>query len=122
GAEEVVADVGARLDRIRLELAVGRGVHLVDQVFCANDLVAIGVLQEMTQRGLRVPGDLAILGYDDIDFAAAAAVPLSSIRQPREQLGHTAALMLLEEANEPAAHEHRQVIFQPDLVERASTR
>ncbi|MET7338401.1 LacI family DNA-binding transcriptional regulator [Nonomuraea sp. NPDC005650] len=91
-------------------------------VFCANDLVAIGVLQEMTQRGLRVPGDLAILGYDDIDFAAAAAVPLSSIRQPREQLGHTAALMLLEEANRPAGHEHRQVIFQPDLVERASTR
>ncbi|MFI7127135.1 LacI family DNA-binding transcriptional regulator [Nonomuraea sp. NPDC050153] len=91
-------------------------------VFCANDLVAIGVLQEMTQRGLRVPADLAILGYDDIDFAAAAAVPLSSIRQPREQLGHTAALMLLEEANRPAGHEHRQVIFQPDLVERASTR
>ncbi|MFI7642115.1 LacI family DNA-binding transcriptional regulator [Nonomuraea sp. NPDC049400] len=91
-------------------------------VFCANDLVAIGVLQEMTQRGLRVPDDLAILGYDDIDFAAAAAVPLSSIRQPREQLGHTAALMLLEEANEPDAHEHCQVIFQPDLVARASTR
>ncbi|MEV0238113.1 LacI family DNA-binding transcriptional regulator [Nonomuraea sp. NPDC050786] len=91
-------------------------------VFCANDLVAIGVLQEMTQRGLRVPADLAILGYDDIDFAAAAAVPLSSIRQPREELGHTAALMLLEEANEPDGHEHRQVIFQPDLIARASTR
>ncbi|MEV0389724.1 LacI family DNA-binding transcriptional regulator [Nonomuraea sp. NPDC050643] len=90
-------------------------------VFCANDLVAIGVLQEMTQRGLRVPADLAILGYDDIDFAAAAAVPLSSIRQPREQLGHTAALLLLEEANRPDGHEHRQVIFQPDLVARAST-
>lgn len=90
-------------------------------VFCANDLVAIGVLQEMTLRGLRVPADLAILGYDDIDFAAAAAVPLSSIRQPREQLGHTAALLLLEEANQPAGHEHRQVIFQPDLVARTST-
>ncbi|MFI7613609.1 LacI family DNA-binding transcriptional regulator [Nonomuraea terrae] len=90
-------------------------------VFCANDLVAIGVLQEMTQRGLRVPADLAILGYDDISFAAAAAVPLSSIRQPREQLGHTAAQLLLDEANHLAEHEHRQVIFQPDLVERAST-
>ncbi|MGP4097851.1 LacI family DNA-binding transcriptional regulator [Nonomuraea sp. KM90] len=90
-------------------------------VFCANDLVAIGVLQEMTLRGLRVPADLAILGYDDIDFAAAAAVPLSSIRQPREQLGHTAATLLLEEANQPAGHEHRQVIFQPDLMARTST-
>ncbi|GAA1673913.1 LacI family DNA-binding transcriptional regulator [Nonomuraea maheshkhaliensis] len=90
-------------------------------VFCANDLVAIGVLQEMTQRGLRVPEDLAIIGYDDIDFAAAAAVPLSSIRQPREQLGHTAAQLLLEEANEPAGHEHRLVVFQPDLIVRTST-
>lgn len=90
-------------------------------VFCANDLVAIGVLQEMTLRGLRVPADLAILGYDDIDFAAAAAVPLSSIRQPREQLGQTAATLLLEEANQAGDHEHRQVIFQPDLMARTST-
>ncbi|MGI5271542.1 LacI family DNA-binding transcriptional regulator [Nonomuraea sp. CA-218870] len=90
-------------------------------VFCANDLVAMGVLQELTQRGLRVPADVAILGYDDIDFAAAAAVPLSSIRQPRRQLGRTAALMLLEEVNSPDGHEHRHVVFQPDLVERVST-
>ncbi|MGW4798748.1 substrate-binding domain-containing protein, partial [Nonomuraea sp. NPDC004297] len=90
-------------------------------VFCANDLVAIGVLQEMTLRGLRVPADLAILGYDDIDFAAAAAVPLSSVRQPREQLGHTAATLLLDEAYGAGTHEHRQVIFQPELIARAST-
>ncbi|MFC4014285.1 LacI family DNA-binding transcriptional regulator [Nonomuraea purpurea] len=90
-------------------------------MFCANDLVALGALQELTQRGLRVPGDVAILGYDDIDYAAAAAVPLSSIRQPREQLGRTAALMLFEEADEFAGHEHRHVIFQPQLVERSST-
>jgi LacI family transcriptional regulator len=90
-------------------------------VFCANDLVALGVLQELTQRGLRVPGDVAILGYDDIDFAGAAAVPLSSIRQPRDQLGRTATQMLLEEAGKPVRHEHRHVIYQPDLVERTST-
>ena len=46
-----------------------------------------------------MPEDLAIVGYDDIDFAAAAAVPLSSVRQPREQLGRAAAELLLEEAN-----------------------
>jgi hypothetical protein len=45
------------------------------------------VLQELTGRGLRVPDDVAIVGYDDIEFAGAAAVPLSSVRQPREQLG-----------------------------------
>jgi LacI family transcriptional regulator len=90
-------------------------------VFCANDLVALGVLQELTQRGLRIPDDVAILGYDDIGFAAAAAVPLSSIRQPREQIGLTATLMLLEEAGQPTVHQHRHVVFQPELMERAST-
>src|SRR6266496_6227632 len=53
-------------------------------VFCANDLIALGLLQEMTLREIGVPADIAIVGYDDIEFAAAAAVPLSSVRQPRQ--------------------------------------
>ncbi|MER7332904.1 MULTISPECIES: LacI family DNA-binding transcriptional regulator [unclassified Micromonospora] len=90
-------------------------------VFCANDLVALGVLQEMTQRDLRVPDDVAIVGYDDIEFAAAAAVPLSSVRQPREQLGRTATQLLLDEVNDQGRHRHRHVVFQPELVVRASS-
>ena len=66
-------------------------------VFCANDLLALGVLQEMTARRIRVPESIALVGYDDIDFAAAAAVPLSSVRQPRHQLGRSAAQLLLDE-------------------------
>ncbi|MGN9840467.1 LacI family DNA-binding transcriptional regulator [Nonomuraea sp. H19] len=89
--------------------------------FCANDMMALGFLQAMATHGLRVPEDLAIIGYDDIDFAAAAAVPLSSIRQPRELLGRTAIDLLLEEVAEPEQHRHRQVIFQPDLVVRESS-
>ncbi|MEV0386158.1 LacI family DNA-binding transcriptional regulator [Nonomuraea sp. NPDC050643] len=89
--------------------------------FCANDMMALGFLQAMASHGLRVPDDLAIIGYDDIDFAAAAAVPLSSIRQPRELLGRTAIDLLLEEVAEPEQHRHRQVIFQPDLVIRESS-
>jgi LacI family transcriptional regulator len=90
-------------------------------VFCGNDLLAMGVLQEMTQRGLRVPQDIAIVGYDDIEFAAAAAVPLSSVRQPREQLGRTAAELLIDEIQSGRAHEHRHVLFQPELVVRTSS-
>jgi len=90
-------------------------------VFCANDLLALGVLQGLTTAGLRVPGDVALVGYDDIDFAAAAAVPLTSVRQPREQLGRTAALLLLEEADDDGRHEHRHVVFQPQLIVRQST-
>ncbi|HET6530540.1 MAG TPA: LacI family DNA-binding transcriptional regulator [Actinoplanes sp.] len=91
-------------------------------IFCANDLLALGVLQEVTARDLRVPHDVAIVGYDDIEFAGAAAVPLSSVRQPREQLGRTAAELLLEEAREGADHQHRHVVFQPELVVRESSR
>ena len=90
-------------------------------VFCSNDLIALGVLQEMTRNHIRVPEDISIVGYDDIDFAAAAAVPLTSVRQPRHQLGRTAARLLLDEAADDETHQHRQVIFEPELVVRQST-
>jgi LacI family transcriptional regulator len=90
-------------------------------VFCANDLVAFGLLQEMTERKIKVPTDIAIVGYDDIDFAAAAAVPLSSVRQPRQLIGRTAAQLLLEEATGRDGHQHRQVIFEPELEVRRSS-
>jgi LacI family transcriptional regulator len=87
--------------------------------FCANDLLALGFLQEMTRQGVEVPGRMAIVGYDDIEFAEAAAVPLTSVRQPRELLGRTATELLLEE--ELPGHVHRQAQFHPELVVRAST-
>jgi LacI family transcriptional regulator len=89
-------------------------------VFCVNDLVALGVLQALTREGLDVPGDVAIVGYDDIDFASAAAVPLTSIRQPRQQLGRAGAELLVEEA-QGGAHRHRRVVFGPELVVRDSS-
>jgi LacI family transcriptional regulator len=90
-------------------------------VFCANDLLALGVLQEMTARRIRVPESVALVGYDDIDFAAAAAVPLSSVRQPRHQLGRSAAQLLIAETLAEDTHEHRQVVFEPELVIRRSS-
>jgi LacI family transcriptional regulator len=90
-------------------------------IFCANDLLALGVLQEMTLHRIAVPEDIAIVGYDDVDFAAAAAVPLSSVRQPRHQLGRAAAQLLIEEALGDGTHRHRQVVFEPDLVIRRSS-
>jgi LacI family transcriptional regulator len=94
-------------------------------VFAANDLIAIGLLQGFTTAGLRVPDDMAIIGYDDIAFAAAAAVPLSSIRQPREDIGRKSAELLLSEmsaADDAAPHHHESIRFTPQLVARRSTR
>jgi LacI family transcriptional regulator len=120
------------LDTAALDVAEGRraGSRLAGlparrrptAVFCANDLLALGMLQEANLLGLRVPDDLAIVGYDDIEFAAAAAVPLTSVAQPRYLLGRAAAELLLDEAQRPEAHEHRQLLFAPELVARASTR
>jgi LacI family transcriptional regulator len=90
-------------------------------VFCANDLVALGLLQEVLQRGLRVPADLAIVGYDDISFAAAAIVPLTSVRQPSRLIGRTAVELLLREAGHDRSHQHEHVTFEPELVVRESS-
>ncbi len=88
--------------------------------FCANDLLALGLLQQLSTSGFAVPGDLAIVGYDDIEYASAAAVPLTSVRQPRQELGRRAAELVLDEAHDPD-HVHEQVVFTPELVARRST-
>jgi LacI family transcriptional regulator len=94
-----------------------------DAVFAANDLVAMGVLQALMMQGgdVDVPRDVALIGYDDIDFASAAVVPLSSIRQPSALIGQTALEILLEQAADPSTPP-RQVVFEPELVVRESTR
>jgi len=88
--------------------------------FCANDMLALGLLQQCVSLGLRVPQDVAIVGYDDIEFAAAAAVPLTSVHQPRRLLGRRATELLLDEYDNPE-HEHQQILFTPELVVRSST-
>lgn len=92
-----------------------------DAVFAANDLVALGVLQTLTLAGIRVPDDIAIVGYDDIDFAASAAIPLTSVRQPAQLLGSTAASLLLDVIADPDASDVRHLTLKPELVVRHST-
>jgi LacI family transcriptional regulator len=106
------------------ELALMSPPERPTAVFAANDLLAIGLLQGFVTHGLRVPQDIAIIGYDDIAFAAGAAVPLSSIRQPRRLLGRRAAELLfleVEALEQDLPHQHQQVEFLPELVVRRST-
>jgi LacI family transcriptional regulator len=110
--------------RAAADIAAMPDVERPTAVFAANDLLAIGLLQGFVTQGLRVPEDLAIVGYDDIAFAAAAAVPLSSIRQPRQELGRRAAELLFAEVaalEEERPHGHVQVQFAPELVVRRSS-
>jgi LacI family transcriptional regulator len=136
GAREVWEEAGLPADDLihlpTSTLSVGEGRSAGERLaglpsrrrptaaFCANDLVALGLLQQAIGAGLTVPADLAIVGFDDIEFAAAAAVPLTSVRQPRQELGRTAAALVLDEATNPQ-HEHQQAVFIPELIARAST-
>lgn len=91
-----------------------------DAIFAANDLLALGILQSLVAARVNVPGDISLIGFDDIPFAAAAAVPLSSVRQPSRMIGQTALRILLEEADDPSLIP-RQTVFRPELVVRRST-
>lgn len=94
----------------------------ITAAFCATDLLALGVMAELRDRGLSIPDDIALVGCDDIVYSVIAAVPLSSVRQPREQMGRTAAELLFQEIAHPRDHQHRQLVFEPELVVRASSR
>jgi LacI family transcriptional regulator, galactose operon repressor len=118
--EVAVASMTPRAGQEAAERLLARG-PLPDAIFCANDLLAMGVLRALLQAGVDVPGQVALIGYDDIEFTAAAAVPLSSIRQPTYQLGRIATELLLDECDNPTGHAHQQVMFQPELVVREST-
>ena len=134
GAREGLATAGApeltvlgtaattvREGRLAGERLLGlSGTRRPTAAFCANDLLALGLLQQVVASGLRVPHDLAIVGYDDIYFAGAAAVPLTSVRQPRHELGRRAAELVMDEAAN-SDHAHQQVVLLPELVARTST-
>ena len=90
-------------------------------VMCANDLLALGVLRGLAARGVRVPADLAVTGYDDLIFGSMLSPALTSVRQPAFELGVAAAELLLDEVRNPD-HRHREVRFEPELVVRTSSK
>jgi LacI family transcriptional regulator len=89
-------------------------------IMCANDLLALGVLRGLAAHGVPVPGEMAVVGYDDVAFASMLSPALSSVRQPKYELGAAAARMLLEETK-GLPHEHRVLRYEPELVVRASS-
>lgn len=101
----------------------GRGrENLPDGIFAANDLLAIGILHGLLEDpSIRVPDDVALIGYDDIDFAANAVIPLSSVQRPGELFGRTALDLLHQEIRSEGAARHDSVIFQPKLIVRRSS-
>jgi LacI family transcriptional regulator len=93
--------------------------HKPDAVFAAGDTTAQGALQAIQEAGLRVPDDIAIVGFDDLDIATQMTPRLTTIRQPVQQKGATAASLLIDKIEERANGPQR-VILPTELVIRQS--
>jgi DNA-binding LacI/PurR family transcriptional regulator len=97
----------------------------MDAVFAANDQMAIGMMQTLCDRGIRVPDDLAVVGYDDTPEAAYICPPLTSIRQDFYRYGYTSVSQLVDmiEAyrQNPERVEHKYTVLEPELVIRKSS-
>jgi LacI family transcriptional regulator len=89
-------------------------------VFASNDLMAIGAICAATAHGLKVPTDISVIGFDDIALAAYSSPPLTTVVQPKHQLGSMAARLLIERIDNPD-HVVRREILQPTLCLRKST-
>jgi LacI family transcriptional regulator, repressor for deo operon, udp, cdd, tsx, nupC, and nupG len=89
-------------------------------VFCFSDEMALGVLRASRERGLRVPEDLSVMGFDDMRFAQYAEPPLTTIRQPMQEIGEEAVRLLLRILNRELS-EAVSVTLPHDLVVRLST-
>ncbi|TIT76059.1 MAG: LacI family transcriptional regulator [Mesorhizobium sp.] len=91
----------------------------ITAVFACNDLMAMGAITALRSRGLRVPDDMSLIGFDDIPYAVTTWPPLTTIAQPVEKIGTRAVSLLLERVVEPEAPSRREVLT-PVLVERES--
>lgn len=109
---------------------IGRRLAEQDQaerptaLLAVNDTIAIGLELGLRSAGLSVPADVSVVGFDDIDLAVTAPVPLTTVRASSVTMGTEAALLLLQELHDIDAqteHSHRQVVLHPTLVLREST-
>nr|WP_281370084.1 LacI family DNA-binding transcriptional regulator [Naumannella cuiyingiana] len=127
GLEEAGLDLDpSRVVRTGFDAAAGRqGVEQLldtgstpDAIFATNDFAAIGAIGGLRERGLRVPDDVAVVGYNDTPLAASLSVPLTTIRSPMVEIGKS-AFALLEDVLGGAKPE--SVALEPSLIVRQST-
>lgn len=94
---------------------------LPDAIFAGNDTMAMGIINYFKFNGIDVPGTVSILGYDNTSYAESGLIPLSSVSQTPYQLGATMGRQMVVELTAGENHVHQHVIFQPQIIERAST-
>ncbi|KAA3662686.1 MAG: LacI family transcriptional regulator, partial [Calditrichaeota bacterium] len=101
------------------QLFSGKG-QLPTAVFCYNDLLAIGLIQVLQKRGFNVPEDVAVVGFDNIDFSRFANIPLTTVANPAQDLGEKAAKLLLKQIENRDQSQLEQVVLDAPLIVRNS--
>ena len=92
-------------------------------VFCASDMMAIGLISTLKRAGIETPGHISVVAFDDIDIAPYFVPALSTIRQPREMIGSNAAALLIDAIRAQHQHSTRQPVVLPvELIVRESTK
>jgi LacI family transcriptional regulator len=99
---------------------IARG-PLPDAIFAGNDALALGIMNYFHKVGIPVPGQISVLGYDNVSYAESALVPLTTVSQTPYQLGWTMGSQMLAEFEPSVNHVHQHVVFQPQIIERSST-
>ncbi|MGK9174576.1 ribose operon transcriptional repressor RbsR [Yokenella regensburgei] len=116
--DEIIGDFefGGGLEAMQTLLSRDRRPQAV---FIGNDAMAVGAYQALYQAGLRVPEDIAIVGYDDIELARYMTPPLTTIHQPKDELGELAIDVLIHRIADPTQQQQRLQLT-PVLIERGS--
>ena len=96
--------------------------QLPDAIFAGNDALALGIINFLLKEGIQVPEDVSVLGFDNVTYAESALVPLTTVSQTPYQLGFTMGEQLIGELENNPDHLHQHVVFQPQIVERSSTK
>ncbi|MHA7191902.1 LacI family DNA-binding transcriptional regulator [Arthrobacter sp. MDT2-16] len=94
---------------------------LPDGILAPADQLAAGLIHELTDAGISVPEDVAVIGYDNNQFASEAAIPMSTVSQPGHEMGEEALRLLIDEIDNPRTHEHQRITLEPTLIIRRST-
>lgn len=94
----------------------------IDALFVENNLMTLGALKALYTRHLRIPEDIAVVGFDEMPWGALSSISLTAVTQPVYELGSTAALRLFQRLQNPGALTHQEIVLAPTLCIRGSSR